>query len=289
MQKFFYKLLISVFLISNLFSDQIISAQTASADTDDSDEEKIWLRGDLRASDVVAYVNIKEKQLIDFIGNNADCENDKGAGYCRYLLKADVKEVFKGKNTGKTIEFYMTPDADYPKKYLLGEKIVFLVRSESKDPKTSGLYTIENSSRPLNWLDAMRKIVDTKSAIDDEDEFELYSLKAIKKQFKEADAVIYADVKSFQSAPEEFALEDSSLMKAEILEVFKGDLKSGQNFEFIENLLYRPIRNEDLGKQIVFLGKREEGGTIFYERTRYTITDVEHDVLEKLRKASKEN
>lgn len=289
MQELFFKILISVFLISNLISGQTIAAQTATADADDSGEEKIWLRGDLRASDVVVYVNVKEKKLIDFIGNNPDCDNDTGAGYCRYLLKGDVREVFKGKEIGKTIEFYMTPDADYPKKYLLGEKIVFLVRSENKESKTNGLYAIENSSRPLIWLDAMRKISDPKSAIDEEDEFELYSLKGIRKQMKDADAVIYADVKSFQAAPEELSPSDSSLMKSEVVEVFKGDLKSGQEFEFIENLLYRPVRNDDLGKQIIFLEKREDGDKIFYERIRYTITNVEHDILEKLRKISKEN
>lgn len=280
----------SAFIISGLTFFFIALDQTTFAQTAESNsgEEKIWLRGDLRASDVVAHVDIKEKKFIDSIGNSADCENDKGSGYCRYLLKADVKEVFKGKSIGQTIEFYVTPDADYPKKNLLGEEIVFLVRHKDEVTEKEALFTIENSSRPVQWLDAMRKIVDSKSPIDDEDEFELYSLKAVRKQIKEADAVIYADVTSFQKTPDEIGF-SASLLKATVLEVFKGDLNDGQKLEFVEDLLYRPIGNDDLGKQIIFLQKREEEGKTFYERTRYTITAVEHDILEKLRKSSKEN
>lgn len=124
------------------------------------------LKSDFKEVDVVAYVDIKERKLEDSIGSG-DCETDKGAGYCLYRLKAEVKEVFKGKIGGKTIEFYASPDMDYPKKHLLGERVVFLNLqwSENNPDKKKTLGALENSTRWIKYdiLKKMRKIAKEKN------------------------------------------------------------------------------------------------------------------------------
>lgn len=288
MRKILFAAVSSTLLFWSAVPFQSISSQTENKSQDINTEESSglhsadMLRSDLRVADFVAYVDVKERKLVDSIGSG-DCENDKGNGYCLYLLKAELKEIFKGKTSEKTIEFYESPDMAYPKKYLMGEQIIFLVWSEKEGDKTRSLGTIENSTRRLGALEKLRKIIDPQSPIDENDESEPYSFISIKKEFKEADAIIYANVTNFQKLSEGFT-SMKCLLKAKSIEVFKGDIKNGQEFEFTEDLLYRPIRNEDLGKQIIFLQKQEDEGKIFYERTSYPITDVEYNMLEKLRK-----
>ncbi|MDQ3798893.1 MAG: hypothetical protein M3384_05550 [Acidobacteriota bacterium] len=125
-----------------------------------------FLESDFRQVDVVAYVDVKERKLEDFLGGGDNgCESDKGTGYCLYRLKAELKEVFKGGISGKTIEFYASMDMDYPKKYLLGEKVVFLNWSDNYPDKNRGLGTIENSTREIKFdiLKKMRKIAREKA------------------------------------------------------------------------------------------------------------------------------
>lgn len=110
------------------------------------------LQQDFRAVEAVVYVNIKERKLIDSVGGeNVDCENDKGGGYCLYLLKAEVKEVFKGKIQSRNIEFYTSPDADYPKKNLLGERVVFLEKTVDEKIGKIKYAVLENSTRWIKY------------------------------------------------------------------------------------------------------------------------------------------
>ncbi|MEO6589258.1 MAG: hypothetical protein ABIP06_08110 [Pyrinomonadaceae bacterium] len=286
MHRILFAVIVSTFLLSSGVLFQSVFGQTKDNDSYYLNEEKINLRNDSTMSDIVAYVEVKEKKLVDSIGNSPDCDNDKGAGYCRYLLKAEVKEVFKGKNVEKTIEFYTNPDADYPKKYLLGEKIVFLVKRMDEKTGEEHLSAFENSMRGVNVLEIMRNISNPQSPINENDEYEIYSLKSIRKSFREADAVIYADVTDFKSYTNESGNFPFTL-SGKIIEVFKGKLKKGQPVDFNEDLTYRPIRNEDLGKQIVFLEKKTEDGNISYERIGSTPVKDENDALKKLRKISK--
>ena len=126
--------------------------------------DKEMLQGDYKDVDAVVYVNIKERKLVDSIGDG-DCETDKGAGYCLYLLKADVIEVFKGEITGKTIEFYTSPDMDYPKKYLIGKRVVFMNKSDNYPDKKMSFGTMENSTRWIKYdiLKKMRRIAKKKN------------------------------------------------------------------------------------------------------------------------------
>ena len=122
-----------------------------------------FLKSDYKQVDAVIYVDIKERKLMDSLGNS-DCENDKGTGYCLYLLTAEIKEVFKGNIKTKTLEFYISPDAGYPKKNLMGEKLVFLNWNSNYKNKKKSLGTLENSTRSIEHdvLVSMRKIAKKK-------------------------------------------------------------------------------------------------------------------------------
>jgi hypothetical protein len=171
---------VSTFILTILFLSvaQIAPSQQSKPDaprekpkTELSDESQSgfyrlsFLKSDFRQVDVVAYVDVKERKLEDFLGGDNGCESDKGTGYCLYRLKAELKEVFKGGISGKTIEFYETTDMDYPKKYLLGEKVVFLNWSDNYPDKNRGLGTIQNSTREIKFdiLKKMRKIAGEKT------------------------------------------------------------------------------------------------------------------------------
>jgi hypothetical protein len=177
-----FAVIFSFFLLLSFGHFQNVASQTETENY--ADEEKKWLRNDLKTADVVAFVNVTEFSISDSIGGG-NCETNVGGGYCLYLLKAQIKESFKGKIETKSLEFYTSAETEYPKKNLLGEKIVFLVRGENDK-----LGSIENSSRGTEILETMRKIADLKTPVDDADETDPYSLKSLQNDFAVADAVI---------------------------------------------------------------------------------------------------
>lgn len=150
---------LSVALIFCFACGQKISAQSEI----DVEEFEKTLKYDYKHAAVVAYVDVKERTLVDSIGSD-DCENDKGNGYCLYRLKGELKELYRGKIRAREIEFYESPDADYPKKYLLGEKIIFLNWGKKKPEKKKELFALENSTRSIEHdaLRRMRKIAGRK-------------------------------------------------------------------------------------------------------------------------------
>lgn len=291
------KSLLTGFLI--IFGVVFISVKIAAAQANETSAanefySSAYLRHDLKSSDVAAYVEVKEVKLAGRAGD-ADCENNTGNGYCSHLLTADVKQVFKGKIAAKTLEFFTGTEAGYPKKNLLGERIVFLVWEKNDQKQTPSLATIENSTRGAEAVEAMRRVVNPQSPINEADENEPYSRISIEKEFADADIVIFADVTSFTPKKEEATFE-RSVLQGIVKEVFKGKLKAGQKFTFEQDLLYRPIREEDLGAQVIFLTKKiiggepvYERGKLVYDRTNIAVSDIRHDVLEKLRAAAKKS
>lgn len=277
--------------------------------TDDSGVYSLRsLRNDYKLADVVAYIDIKAKKLINHT-EGADCDNDNGAGYCAYRLSGEIKEIYKGKGNSKTIEFVATSDADYPKKYFLGEKVVFLIRSEEGNGNKSELGTLENSTRSIrhNVIEKLRSIKNPSGPIDETDETDPYSKISIEKNYNTSDVVILADVISFTPYKDELGFEPF-IVTARVKEVFKGSLKSGQTIRYTEDLLYRPLRAEDLGVEVIYLKlsttptkyvqidtgtkkgdkpKRTERYTnpdnIPFEKIEYTEGHLIHGILEKLR------
>lgn len=120
------------------------------------------LKGDYNQVKAVVYLNVTGIKIVDSMGSG-NCETNKGSGYCLYELTAEVKEVFKGKGVGKTLKFYTSPDADYPKERLMGEQVVFLNQSEMAKVKDKQFVTLENSSRKIEFdiIGKLRKIKKT--------------------------------------------------------------------------------------------------------------------------------
>lgn len=156
------KVLPFVFLLAFcLFSVQNISAQTKEVPEFYQND---LLKSDFKQTAVVVYVDVKSRELVDKMGGG-DCEQNKGGGLCLYLLKGEIKEVFKGKVNKKNFQFYTTTDSDYqPKDNLLGEKIVFLNWGKNYPNKKMSLGTMENSTRSNEYevVAQMRNIAKNK-------------------------------------------------------------------------------------------------------------------------------
>lgn len=287
------KLLIGFFSILLI---PIISLHIASAQTDEISAESQFnssanLRHDLKNADIAAYVDVKNVKLAGR-SNDVNCESDAEFGYCSYLLTAEVKEIFKGKIEAKTLEFYTVMESGNAKTGLMGEQIVFLIWNENEEDKTRWLATIENSTRDSQALKTVQRIINPNSIINDADENEPYSRKSLAKEFESADIVIFGNIT--KSNPVKNAVFEEYIMQATVKEVFKGKLKPGQKITFEQDFLYCPLRNEDLGEQIIFLSPKilagkivYENGNIVYERVNNVVGDIRHNVLEKLRSIAK--
>jgi hypothetical protein len=262
---------------------QTVSGQTANESKNVYAAQEVrWIRNDLKVADVVAYVDAKEIKIIDTLGK-ADCEKNTGSGYCLYLITAQVKELFKGSIKKDKLEFYVSPDASFPKNKLIGEQVVFLVSKLDEKTKKESLHTIENSTRDIEIVETIRKILDPNTPVDENDEFNPYSMRSLKADFKKAYAVIFVIVRGFSKSENDISPQEF-ILNADTKEVFKGDFVNEEKIKYRDDLLYRPFREEDLGKQIVFLEKNEEDGKVYYTRINYTADKLEHNVLEKLRK-----
>lgn len=147
-----------VFLTALVF----VSAQNILAQNDFYSSS--LLKSDFNEVDAVVHIRIKSLELIDQIGGG-DCENGKGGGYCLYRLKAEVKEIFKGKIVTENFEFYTVVEPSIrTKSFLSGEKIVFLNWSDNYPDKKMSLGTMENSTRSIEngVIKKLRKIAKKK-------------------------------------------------------------------------------------------------------------------------------
>ena len=162
----FFSAVVALSLSSqNVLGQTGTTPQTKQSDVKDGFYSAEFLKADYKEAKVVVYVNVKSRQLVDQLGGG-NCEQNTGAGYCLYLLKAEVKEVFKGKVETNDFEFYTMTEAGYQNKdWLLGEKVAFLDWSDNYPNKQMSLGTIENSTRAIeqNVLESMRRIAKTKS------------------------------------------------------------------------------------------------------------------------------
>jgi hypothetical protein len=156
--------LIIVVIFVGLFlgSHQTVFGQSEDKEWDA--QETNILKGDYKQVAAVLYVDVKTFELIDSIGTG-NCVDINGGGYCLYRLKAEVKEIFKGKIKKENFEFYTVLEASTGNKdFLLGEKIVFLNWSSNYPDKKRHLGTLENSTRSIKdgVLEKMRRIAKKK-------------------------------------------------------------------------------------------------------------------------------
>jgi len=128
MRKILFAVTFLILLTISLISFQSASGQTQNnsnrieSKTQDDQKESDsnyysaeFLKSDFKQVEVVLYVNVKSRELVDQIGGG-NCEQNKGPGNCLYLLKAEVKEIYKGKVKRENFNFYQTTDADYKNK-----------------------------------------------------------------------------------------------------------------------------------------------------------------------------
>lgn len=273
--------------------------------TDDSDHYKMkWLRRDLLVSAVVAHVNVVSRQLVDAT-DGADCENNRGSGYCGYKLTAQIRKVYKGKLLSSQIEFGETADATYPKTGFIGERVIFLLQNE--DGK---LGTMENSTRSIadNILEKMSVIADQKSAINETDEGEPYSKIAIRNSFESAQEVAHVFPVKFEGGKSGFS-DTATIVTARVIESFKGRLRRGQMVEYKEDYLYRKHNKSDLVGQVVYLSIPDSPEVRMvpdkniprmfhpqitskaqkaFQNEEYTEAFIKHDILQKLRTIAKD-
>lgn len=250
-----------------------------------------WLSLDRKTADTVLYVDVVNAVLIDSASGRGDCETNTGFDYCAYKLTANVKEVFKGVITSRNLELVATAESFYKKENFLGEQVVFLTEGTDEKTGTRTYGMLENTSRSIEYdvLEKLRGIIDPKSAVDDQDEKQPYSIKALKKNFEESDAVMLADLTTLKEIEDEAGGGVRPFMVgAAIREVFKGDLKRGRSLSYWDDLLYRPMRQSDLGLQVIFLMKDSSIKGTVYKRLEYTEGDIKHGIVEKLRRIARE-
>ena len=115
---------------------------------DDNDWPSLsYLRSDYRQVAVVAYVRVREAEIVKTIGSYED-----------WHLVGDVIESFKGKfRKGQTIEFYHGAEKGIRKEVFLGDKIVFLFRNFVQEEKRWVYAVLENSTLPFTE-DRARKL-----------------------------------------------------------------------------------------------------------------------------------
>jgi hypothetical protein len=158
MPKIFPLAIIALLFLTNskVFSQQTkndAAAKTPKIAAADGDDSEFYapeiLKADLKQASVVAHVSVTSYELVDQIGQGG-CEQNKGVGYCLYRMKAQIREIFKGKVRRRNFEFYKVTEADYAhKEKMLGSHVVFLNWSDNYPDKKRSLGTLENSTRDL--------------------------------------------------------------------------------------------------------------------------------------------
>ncbi|NOT48080.1 MAG: hypothetical protein HOP17_10085 [Acidobacteria bacterium] len=124
-----------------------------------------WLKSDYKEADIVAYIDSKEVVSTDRSDEQTDCVNfsrNTGYGYCSFTMRAEIKELYKGKLRSRAIEYSEYGEGRNIKSrdQFLGEQVVFLERHKSAQDGSSIYQVIENSTRDINYkvLEKMRKI-----------------------------------------------------------------------------------------------------------------------------------
>jgi hypothetical protein len=102
------------------------------------------LRNDYNQVSTVARVRILNAKVVDMIGNER-------SGYYLYSIRSQVIEPLKGRiKKRQPLEFYLVLEKGADINWFLGEKIVFLDRSDNSPDKKMSLFALENSTLPAS-------------------------------------------------------------------------------------------------------------------------------------------
>ncbi len=124
-----------------------------------------WLKSDYKDANVVAYIDSKEVLSVGRSDEFTDCVNfspNTGPGYCSFTMRAEIKELYKGKLRSRTIEYSEYGEGGYirNREQFLGKQVVFLEKYKSEKDGSIFYQVIENSTRDVDHevLAKMRKI-----------------------------------------------------------------------------------------------------------------------------------
>ena len=164
MRKTLFGTIFSILLFFGPFQNALGQSENKTLNNKINDNSEYFsvkfLKSDYEQADIVVYVDVKEVISAGASDNQTDCVNFTGIGYCSFLLKAQVKEIYKGGIKTKTIDFYTYGEAELigRKERYLGESVVFL--EKFNDSGKIRLQVIENSIRWIEYdvLKKMRQI-----------------------------------------------------------------------------------------------------------------------------------
>ena len=139
---------------------------TKNVVSDNSDYyRRDFLLSDFHQADVVAYVDSREIISVVPSDDRTDCTNlgsYTGLGYCGFIIQAKIRELYKGKISSETIEYFEYGEAALikSKARFLGPQVVFLQEFEDEKSKKVSYQAIENSTRRIEYdvISKMRKI-----------------------------------------------------------------------------------------------------------------------------------
>jgi hypothetical protein len=156
----------------------------------------------------------------------------------------------------------------------------------STDPRAGGqpYFTMENSSRPIKFdvLAKLRRIVDPRAVADNADPTDPYSKAALTNSFIDADAVVVARGSSTRGNNKNGSI-TAATISATVETSLKGDLRAAQNFEYEDDLLYRPYHTADLVRQVIFLRREMRDGQVVYQRMGSTPSTIKPGLLNSIR------
>jgi hypothetical protein len=124
---------------------------------------------------------------------------------------------------------------------------------------------------------------------DENDDSHPLSIKSLKKDFKEADIVVYAEVLTMKANNYERGYRPYTYT-AKVKEVFKGEFKLDETIEYgdiFEVYDKEPLESAFLGDRILWLHRWLDGGKLRYGEIEFMWGGIDCNILEKLRKISK--
>lgn len=147
---------------------------------------------------------------------------------------------------------------------------------------------IVNNS-PLSTPMPDKSLPGSRSKIDENDGYPLYSVATLKENYKEADVVVYAEVIRFVPDSKERGYRHYT-GTAKIKEVFKGEVAMDDLIEHgwvIEVYDEEPDVSAFLGERVLWLKRWDDNGRLRYGQIEFMAGGIESNILEKLRKISK--
>ncbi|MEQ1763735.1 MAG: hypothetical protein ABL984_11385 [Pyrinomonadaceae bacterium] len=141
---------------------------------------------------------------------------------------------------------------------------------------------ISSPTHPVGYMTPCEKI-------DENNESEPFSFRSIQNNFREAHVVAFAEVVTMRPDNHEKGYRPYTFT-ARIKEVFKGGVRFNETVEYgytFEVFDDEPQESDFLGGRVLWLHRRVANGQVLYGQMEFMASSVDCNILEKLRKISK--